>query len=295
MKGAAVLEIGTARAKLAVAQRTADGIETRVKKWELGLGKQDSKTGDIARLRLVANEVRETVDGAELDLVKVVATEVFRTNENLASALAMVGEILGSAVEILTPAVEAKLFWEGVSLLISGDADCAAVDIGGGSVQAVWGNGTKDFFSAPLGTYSIEKRFQKQSELLAPEEAENMRSAIHREIEPLRSSGIRRSTVIVGSTVMLDFFVSACEHFGIAQSRTQENKFPADAIDALERKLTGLRYSDAAVVFPANPGFMHGADKACIVLNEIVRALGARYVIPTNENLSSALARRAVR
>lgn len=291
MSAVGVVDLGTARAKLTVAVgEGASGALLKQYKWDVGLADAGAQTLD--RLAEAVQAIAQQARQDEATIGRVVATEAFRSNPELSKSLASLEKALGR-VEILTPWVEARLLWEGVSKVVLGGDPGTVLDVGGGSIQVVWGPAEDEFFSLPIGTFVLEKKFQRSADHLSLEEGRSAREYIAKELEAHSSCVPQMRPLVVGSNVMADFFESALRWMSAEHPTSSRYgmSVTVNSIEKLSRALLGASYESVYDAFPRNPRFMHGADKALLVVEEVVRLLKPSAIVPTNEALSTAIAR----
>ncbi|MBI1308953.1 MAG: hypothetical protein GC129_03700 [Proteobacteria bacterium] len=288
MTAVAIVDLGTARAKLTIASSNGSEVTIKQLKWDVGLGdgSEQSKSRILETARLIA----DAAAAESAKIARTIATEAFRSDEGLRSQLPSIGKLLGD-VDLLSPSVEAQLLWQGVHDCVLNREPGVVLDIGGGSIQLVWGDSDEEFCSIPAGTFALERKFQERSEALAPDEAQRMRVFVGTGLDPVRARIPKHLPLVVGSNIMADFFSSALVWAGEASLDESHGRVSNAAIELLEEKIICKRYNDVYEAFKANPKFMHGADKALIVLRCAIDAVKPTAIIPTNEALSTALAR----
>lgn len=290
----AVFDLGSARTKLLTATRTDGGAVVFCRdSRETGLGALlDSKGvlpgAALDRVRVALQELVATARKHEAARSVALATSAFREAENGGALLAALEPMVGP-IDLLSAEREGQLFFSGLSTVYSKAQPFAAIDIGGGSVQVGLGSSTA---SLPLGTFRLERAFQHESGDLLNEIAaiEDHVSAIVAE----RLTGMPSCrTIVMGSNVMQDFVASAYARFTGQELLRREGEAALEVgeLQRLHEHLRGRLYETLAEYFPQNPYFMRGADKALAICLAIARQLGAETVIPTNESVSTAVAR----
>ncbi|MCS7296699.1 MAG: Ppx/GppA phosphatase family protein [Bacteroidia bacterium] len=116
----------------------------------------------------------------------VCATEAFRRAQNASLFIEAVRHELGLEVRILTGAEEARLIHEGVRAgLPLPEAAYLVMDIGGGSVEFIWGEKgeIRYLFSVPLGVTALFQRFP-EPDPLSPAVVEAIQKLIRKTLEP---------------------------------------------------------------------------------------------------------------
>jgi len=294
----AILDLGTARTKMLVASSTRGAAvvffrESR----ETGLGALISTDGmlpDEASGKMTVALEQLTLRARELGATRAVmlATSAFREAKNGSMVLKTLERSFGP-INLLSEVAEGRIFFEGLRTMHSRVASLAAVDIGGGSVQVAT---EETVISLPLGTFLLERMFQRQDGNPAVEIA-----AIERHVEGVIEEGLTGLSpcrvLVMGSNVMGDFIRSAYSHFAGSDIRGRggEPVLEVSELSRLYESLRGRQYDTLAEYFPQNPFFMRGADKALAICLAVARHLGVLSVLPTNESVSTALARLLLR
>jgi exopolyphosphatase / guanosine-5'-triphosphate,3'-diphosphate pyrophosphatase len=140
----AAIDIGTNTIRMLVAER--DGrrtIPVERRRSIIGLGRCLRDTGRIgeaefaAGVRVLRGFRREMRDG-QVEAYRACGTACLREAENSADFLeAAAGE--GIDIDVIGPADEARLTWEGIRWAVDGRPGDVAMDIGGGSTEFVFG------------------------------------------------------------------------------------------------------------------------------------------------------------
>jgi len=116
----------------------------------------------LERLRQTLQAYRERLEVYKVAACTVVATSAAREAKNREALEAVVADVLGVALEIISGEEEARWSMAG-ALAAPGmpDGPCLAVDIGGGSTELVAGRPREMAFahSLPLGTVCLTERY----------------------------------------------------------------------------------------------------------------------------------------
>ncbi|MDW8235540.1 MAG: Ppx/GppA phosphatase family protein [Bacteroidia bacterium] len=113
-------------------------------------------------------------------------TEAFRKAANAEVLLSKLRKSLGLEIRILTGEEEARLIYEGVRHgLPLPEEPFLIMDIGGGSVEFIWGEGETihHLFSVPLGVTALQRLFAG-TDPLSPSEIEAIRRHIKQTLTP---------------------------------------------------------------------------------------------------------------
>lgn len=287
----AVLDLGSARTKLLLATQLENGVVSYDRRAiETGFSALVSADGTfpadvVSRLVSAVCEFKEYAKTVRSEVLAAVATEALRRAPNEAAIRDLLTRETGVVVAILSWQAEAGLFHQGVSSVVQA-ADVVA-DIGGGSIQISWGADAASAASLPLGTFALERQFQAGSPATVAE-LHAMRQALDAALASAVPKGqVRR--LVIGSNVMRDFFGALFDALGLFMAEDGEVKM-SDVARALQF-LAGKPYDSIEHLYPANPYFLRGADKALVSISAIADWFGASHIVPTNESVSTAIAR----
>ena len=121
----------------------------------VGLGRSLRETGRIGEAEFeaglrVLREFRREMGRGGVAAYRACGTACLREAENRADFLeAAAGE--GIDIEVIGPAEEARLTWEGIRSAVAGRPGDVAMDIGGGSTEFAYGPGEGESVSVPMG------------------------------------------------------------------------------------------------------------------------------------------------
>lgn len=167
-----------------------------------------------------------------------------------------------------------------------------AVDVGGGSVQIVWGDEPEKHLSMPIGTYRLEREYQTLAGVFIESgstDAKKMGERVRDELGALAryTPSLRGRTLVFGSNVMRDFLASALKKIGLNRP---EGLVQREDLDTLFQSCAGRLYADGPTTFHLIPRFMFGADKLLIVAAAVMDSLDAKNARATNASISKGLA-----
>lgn len=286
LRSVAVVDLGRARFKALVMHRSGERVLEARQTEEVGRSIADGQTPQRALLtaaeRLVDFVARE--GGAP---TIVLGAAAFREGGKFSDMAPALEAVLGR-ISVLSPAEEAGMFYRGVTEVYP-DAGMI-VDVGGGSVQVAGRqrDGMIATGSIDAGTFSLEERFGLG--VGAPESAfDAARTWILDSLAEIAMEIVPAGVLVVGSSQMASFFAalrSGEKEAGALWSQAE--------VEAQLTRCRAMHPDEFATVFPANPGFMYGADKALLVVACAMAALGASSCRPTDESVSTALARAAL-
>ncbi|SFR15535.1 Ppx/GppA phosphatase family protein [Lentzea waywayandensis] len=236
------------------------------------------KAGDFAGLQ---SALAKLIDDARqhADVVVVTAGSLLRDHE-------WVGELIPFIERLADDHVWLSAVQEGLLLRWAepqAAADAALLDIGGGSVQLVHGPSAKDckIESWPFGTYAIEEKFDLKQ---GSDEAKYEVAAASLD-KTLRESHLPNvSSLIVGSNIMGTFMRRLASLLDVSA------KWDSESLSRAWRYCSSLPSDDFDEVFPQNPGFMYGADKAMLTAAVFANVLNVDTVVGTDASVSEGLA-----
>ena len=156
MRRLAAIDIGTNTIRMLVADRGGRRtVPVARRRSIVGLGRSLRETGRIgeaefaAGLRVLREFRREMRDG-QVAAYRACGTACLREADNRSDFLeAAAGE--GIDIEVIGPADEARLTWEGIRWAVAGRTGDVAMDIGGGSTEFVYGPRVGASVSIPTG------------------------------------------------------------------------------------------------------------------------------------------------
>jgi len=290
----AIVDLGTARTKVTVAESASDGnlrIDTTaidVSLAEAAAGRAGTSPGDVL------NDIRRRAESryrdARVSRVVYIGAQAFRDPVTGAALQAAAYATLPNFT-VITPDLEASLFYRAIEME-ERVADFAALDIGGGSIQIAWGRTPSESVSGEVGTYALERNFQKDLNIaVAPGSADwlEMHSAVDGCISSAAAELASRELLVIGSNIMKSFFRAALSNSGICQG--EDARFALPQLTALANLIGGKPYSESYFLFPENERFIHGADKLLLVAIAVMRRLSSRAALGTNSSVSRGLCR----
>lgn len=286
----AVVDLGTARTKVTVAWRSADGLRTETKSLEVSLSESavaEAPGGADGVIAGLAASVSEVLKAANVRRVVYLGAQAFRSG-SMAVPLYSAARKAMPNFSVLSTEQEAGIFYIDVGAGRVGP-DYYAVDVGGGSVQLVWGAQPGCSISRPVGTFALEKEFQadKSIAILPGSEAWcRMRARVLKEFSEDWRKGTPAGDVFIGSNVMASFFGNAAREAGF---RVAPGTLDKSSIERLALLIGGKPYSESYYLFPENNGFIHGADKLLAVVSAMMELLECETVIGTNASSSKGM------
>lgn len=297
MHKCAVFDIGTARTKLTIATLSEKGIT--LEKW-----KMDTKLGD-----LFSTEYHDGLESASTKLLKeslvllsknikdpkntrriCILTEIFRKFPNLIHEIENMHDIIGTP-KVISGYDEGSLFYKSFSNILNYH-NFVLLDVGGGSIQITYSDQDAiQVISLPLGTYKLQAMYQTDRSKLGESNRFIMEQYIDEMLREHLIANLKKDYLILGSNCMETFLLTAMRKAGLMFNKMNNIE---QISFLLTNHLLNVGYVEQARYFPSDPNFMYGADKALIVALSVARFVGAHSIVPTDESLSSSLAKQAL-
>ncbi len=281
-----IIDIGSARTKLLI---VSDDVILTTKKFKF-----ETKLASYLNNNIIEQEGVQAIEVSLKECFKVflennvkdyiiVATEALRQAENGNEILNRFEKEYG-AVNLLDTNIEGAVFYSSIKNL-NNDSFCL-IDIGGGSVQIVWGGNKVDIHSIETGTYLLEKKFQKEFPPTT-KELDNMANYIKDKLDSVSHPNNKIDKIIFGSNCMEDFIkeVTAALDLDI-----NYKEFTIEECQKVLDSISSKSFDTIKLFYPSNPFFMYGADKALINLITIARWMNVKKLSPTNNSLSLGMA-----
>lgn len=152
----AAIDIGTNTIRMIVADRMGRRFRAVARRRAIvGMGRRLRETGDIGGSEFreslsVLQAFRKEMDRLGVDRYRACGTACLREASN-GEAFRAAAADEGVEVEVIGPAEEAGLAWEGIRTGVSARPGDLAMDIGGGSTEFAWGPGKGQSVSIPTG------------------------------------------------------------------------------------------------------------------------------------------------
>lgn len=298
----AVVDLGSMSTRLLVTDGAGRGLRRQV---VTRLGHQLTPGGRLGgdaldRVRDALAQHRRHIDDAGARQVAVVATAAARSAANADDLAAVVDDVLGVGVEVLSADDEARLAFAGATSDLGRDGPVLVLDIGGGSTEFSVGTeagGMASTWSADIGAGTVTDTYL-ESDPPTPWELSAALSVVEihvddvvREVEGLGEALMDGVVVGVGGTITT---VAAVE-LGLAEydpDRVHGLRLAKDAVEDVFRTLATETAADRAF----NPGLP--ADRVevivggCCVLVEVLRRLAIDEVRVSERDLLDGVAAR---
>lgn len=217
-----------------------------------------------------------------------IATHAARKASNVSQLLEVLGQY-AAKTEIISQEREGAIFNSGVrtSLKEISGSESLVCDVGGGSVQVGKASGT--VIGAEIGTYTLESRFQSGS-LLLTEERERMHEFLTSKFSALGVGSASR--IVWGSSCVATFVRGFLSHLKLSGTELSPlfEQIHFDDLVQMRDYLMDKPYDSLAAIYPENPGYMYGADKAIEVVYALAKVSGSSSIVCTDHSVATALA-----
>jgi exopolyphosphatase/guanosine-5'-triphosphate,3'-diphosphate pyrophosphatase len=296
MNKIAIIDLGTNSNKLSIFDVSSEIPKLLLKeKQPARLGKGIQESGMISdealeKTLLVLNDFKKVVKEYNIENAEIFSTEVMRQAKNSQEILDKIFQKTGFEVKTLMQEDEARIFWRGATFDFEWKNKIAAIDIGGGSVQFMWG--TKDELEGykllKTGSLTLRDKFVKE-EPPKDSDYEKIEAFIKKEITDLKNLG-NSTPLIHGSTSVLDFYNEAnmpMENFHF--SRTHSRKTNLRNTKDFYLKTRTFNKEARSKFFPSYPDFMDGVYVGLANVLLIAQKTGITYELPSNNSIINGL------
>lgn len=293
MKRIAVIDQGTNSTKVFVFEMGKSGLPNEIFKGiaETRLGSGIKQTGLVTKQKLqemidVLKDFNFKFEEMNVDKVELISTEVLRKAKNVDEVLSEIDKQLGWQVRILTHVQEMELFWYGVVADFDWDKQIAAIDIGGGTVQFMWGTkeGLEGFKLLKTGVLGLREKYIKDDPA-TEDEYYQIEKDIRAHLEDLKVTFNSDVPFIHGTTSVIDFYQEAgmeMDKFNFSKSHSY--KVGLNQTKELYLKNRLLPRVERVKLFPSHPDFVDGAWIGLANVLLIAEKTGLKYELPSNNN-----------
>jgi exopolyphosphatase/guanosine-5'-triphosphate,3'-diphosphate pyrophosphatase len=297
----AAIDIGTNSIHMIVVQVRPDlsfeVIDREKEMVRLGAGGLDGRalTPEAMHAALqVLSKFRRLAESHKVDEVIAVATSATREAENGGEFLHTITQQTGIRPQVISGTEEARLIHLAAVYGVSVPGDVAVViDIGGGSVEVTRGAGPAVELgrSFKLGVIRLTERFVKTDPLEPRDERRLMRhidAEIGRYLHQIARAGFERVIGTSGTILSLGSVASATDG-GAPGAPLRNRRFPAKQIRRVRKELVALDLEERLRVPGLEPRRADLAVAGAILLDEILRRLGAQEITLCDLSLREGL------
>lgn len=300
----AIIDLGTSSAKLLIFEARQNGeienlhrerIESHLGK---GMEGNDSKILDaniednVAVLRTLVEKSKNF----KAEKIKIVSTEVLRKAKNAEVVVKKIAEAVGIKPIIVSQEREAELFWKGATADFPKNMEIAAIDVGGGSVEFMWG--TKEKLAghklAKTGAFYL-KEILGIGDKFSEENIRDLENLIRQELDDANIEFSPETPYIHGTSAVINFYREAkvpLEPY--PHSRSHPYKLDLKHTREFYVRSQKMTTAERIKLNPSLPGF---AEVAVIGLANVLlfaEKTGLAYELPSNNNITHGIVRALI-
>ncbi len=284
----AAIDIGTNSVHVIVVQVHADRsfevIDREKVMVRLGAGGLDGRALTPAAMSAAIQALakfRRLAEAREVDEIVAAATSATREAENGGEFLAAVEAETGIRARIITGLEEARLIHRAAGYNTGFAGPTVVVDIGGGSVEITLGDAAEADLarSFKIGVIRLTERYLR-SDPPSGRDARRLVQHVEKEIGPyvelIRSRGFVR--VIGTSGTITSLGALALQQQGHSVDEINNLRVPARALHKLRKQLIGMDQQERLQVPGLDPRRADIAPAGAVLIDVILRALGANEI-----------------
>lgn len=251
-------------------------------------GENSDITPDIIKNTINATkEILEDANKFGLFSTRAFGTEIFRKAPNASELVNAIENATGVRIQILSKQDELEYYWKGLVKDFDFDGEIAAIDIGGGSIQFMYGDkkSLKGSHHLKSGALYMRKMFIANDPATA-EEYQKIEEYIADQIKDIDIKFKPGTPFIHGTSSVIDFYTEAkldLEPYELSKNHPYKIALAKDK--EFYKKLRLLPKADRAKFFPTQPGFTDGASIGLAHIVLIAEKTGLEYVVPSNNSL----------
>lgn len=233
------------------------------------------------------NRIMEELRVYEINEAAAFGTEIFRCADNAETAAAMLTDLTGISITVLSPEAETQRLWQGLVGDFDWDGQIAAVNIGGGLVKFMYGTCKKieKTYSFQTGV-SFFRHNSVKSDSPALKEYEIIEKEITEKIKDIKVHFPKGTPFVHGTASALDFYIEAgldLEPDG--RSPSHPYRLRLDKSRLFYEKLRFLPQVERALFFPSHPTFTDIASVGLASVILIGEQTGLEFELPSNNSL----------
>lgn len=247
MKRIAIIDMGTNTFHLLLANIEQDGFlithreKVPVKIGVGGINQGYITTEGIGRALNAMQSFKHTLKEDGIVTVLAFGTSAMRNASNGKEVAKKIEKETGIQTQIISGLQEAEYIYQGVRAAIAmGSEKCLIMDIGGGSVEFIIGNETKNFWSHSfeIGGQRLLERFHRHDPITS-EEVEELFIFFKKELQLLiEALKIHQPKVLIGSSGTFDTLSDIyCMRNDLPMQDTPETPFNIKAFDEIYEEL----------------------------------------------------------
>lgn len=225
------------------------------------------------------------------DEARIISTEALRKAKNRDEVLAKIAGETGIMPLVISQKREAELFWKGITADFPEDMEIAAIDIGGGSIQFMYGtkNKLRGCKLLPTGVFRLKEKIQT-GDPFSKEDISRIEKDIRDEIADLEVCFSPETPYIHGSSAVIDFYqavglpLASFEH-----SKSHPFKLNLDITRRFYEKSQKMTEAERFKLSPDLPGFASAAVIGLANVLLLAEKTGLKYELPSNHNITQGI------
>jgi len=227
------------------------------------------------------------------DEAHIISTEALRKAENKDEVIAKISQATGITPFVISQKQEAELFWKGVTADFPEGMEVAAIDIGGGTIQFMYGtkNSLRGHKLLSTGVFRLKEKFQT-GDPFSEDDISRVESAIRDEIADLDVQFSPQTPYIHGSSAVIDFYqavglpLETFEH-----SKSHPFKVNLELTRRFYEKSQKMTEAQRLKLSPDLPGFASAAVIGLANVLLLAEKTGLKYELPSNHNITQGIVR----
>lgn len=230
-----VAEVGNKNFKILLEQRVAVKIGVG------GINQGIITEPAINRAIVALQDFKRKLDDAKVEKIFAFGTSALRNAKNNNEVISKIKDATSIETKIISGDEEANYIYKGVNLALNlGKEKSLIMDIGGGSVEFIIGNGEEIFWkrSFEIGAQRLLERFQKHDPILSTE-VDQLNIYFKEQLAPLFDAiKIYSPKILAGSSGTFDTLSEIyCIQSGIEIKNLPETPFAIDAFEKIYKDL----------------------------------------------------------
>lgn len=305
-KRAAVIDLGTNTFHVLMVELSDSGFDiiykekVPVKIGQGGISKNLITPDAKKRAFHTIGHFKHLIEGEKIEQIYVFATSAIRNAENGADFVAEVLKKFGLKVNVIDGESEAQLIYEGIKFSgILNTSTSLMMDIGGGSVEFIIGNGQESLWkqSFEIGGLRLLELFPPHDPILSGQ-VEDLMLYFERHLAPLvEAIGKFQPGTLIGASgtfdTLTDMYYASCLK---TKSREQKNYLlPKGAFDEIFLKLISLNKSERLMIPGMIPMRVDMIVVAVVLIEHIFKKGGFSEVICSTYALKEGVIAQLVR
>lgn len=297
----AIIDIGTSSTKLLIVCVEGGAIKKvlhkeRVEEIVDEQGVKGTMSGFISekstRKKIeILNSFKEKIRNFDVDKTEVVSTDVLRQSSNSEEVVSGIKNQTGLDANVISQEREMELFWKGVSDDFPADMILSAIDIGGGSVQFMWGTkgNLKGHKLLRTGVFRLREELNL-GDPLSCDDIERYEARINEEINELSVEFSPETPMIHGSSEVISYYQELKVPLASYEfSKTHPYQVDLEVTKDYYDRLKTMKTSERKKLAPSLPGYAHGAVLGLANVLLIAKKTGISHELPSNNNITNGI------